>query len=153
MVNANIEIIKEELTKEEYALLVESQDYSAIAGLLNQKPLVPNLTPQAEVPRLPTIESIAALVTNEERFAIAETRTYDRILDAVRQNRIDWITGNLQTLLGGGILSQNSYDAIALKLQETQLDPSYQIQIQGQSKAELLGVYPVTASQVQEALN
>jgi hypothetical protein len=148
-----IEILKTELIKEEYTPLIESQSYDSIANILNERLLIPNPTPQTEVSKIPTIESIAGLVTPQERFAIAETRTYDRILDAVRQNRIDWIIANLQTLLGGGVISQNSYDAIITVLEETELDPNYQPQIPGQSKAESLGIYPVTASQVQEALN
>ena len=58
-----------------------------------------------------------------------------------------------QEVFAGGVLSQSPYDAIIAKLEETEPDPSYQSQIPGQSRAEYLGVYPVNASQVQEALN
>jgi hypothetical protein len=74
-------------------------------------------------------------------------------LDALQQKKLTWIIGNTQALLAGGVLSQSSYDAIIAKLGETEPDPSYQSQIPGQSRAEDLGVYPVNASQVQEALN
>lgn len=150
-----LEILKQELAKPEYASLVnvEQQNYPAIAALLNNKPLIPNPIPQQQVPKQVTIEDVVGLVTSQERFVIAETKTYDRILDAARQNRFDWMLGNLQTLLSGGVISQGSYDAIVAKFQETELDPNYQPQILGQSKAEELGIYPVSEIDVQGALN
>jgi hypothetical protein len=150
---AIIDILKTELNSIEYADLVKSQNYPAIADLLNNRPSIPNPVPQANVPKIPTIEEVITLVKPQEVFAISETKTYDRVLDALRQKNLTLIIGNTQTLLAGGVLSQSSYDAIIAKLEETEPDPSYQSQIPGQSRAEDLGVYPVNASQVQEALN
>lgn len=150
---SRIEVLKTELANPDYADLVAEQNYPAIANLLNNRPSIPNPTPQADVPKIPTIEEVVTLVTRQEAFAISETRTYDRVLDALRQRNLAWIIGNTETLLAGGILSQSSYDAIIAKLEETELDPNYQSQIPGQSRAEVLGIYPVADSQVQEALN
>jgi hypothetical protein len=150
---AIIDILKTELNSIEYADLVKSQNYPAIADLLNNRPSIPNPVPQANVPKILTIEEAVTLVTPQEAFAISETRTYDRVLSAVQQRNLTWITGNTQTLLAGGVLSQSSYDAIIARLEEAEPDPSYQSQIPGQSRAEVLGIYPVAPSRVQEALN
>ena len=150
---SRIEILRTELANTEYADLVTAQNYPAIANLLNNRPLIANPDTQTEVPKIPTIEEVATLVSPQEAFAVSETKTYDRVLDALQQRNLTWIIGNTQTLLAGGVLSQSSYDAIIAKLEETEPDPSYQSQIPGQSRAEDLGVYPVSASQVQEALN
>lgn len=152
MVN-KIDTLKVELAKPEYGDLVATQNYSGIAQLLNNKPLIPNSVPQQQLPKTVTIENVIGLVTPQERFAISETRTYDRMLDAANQGRFDWVLGNLETLLGGGVISQGSYDGIVAKFQETELDPNYQTQILGQSKAEELGIYPVSEIDVQGALN
>jgi hypothetical protein len=150
---SRIEILQTELANIKYADLVKAQNYPAIVGLLNNRPLIANPDTQTEVPKIPTIEEVITLVKPQEVLAISETKTYDRVLDALRQKNLTWIIGNTQTLLAGGVLSQSSYDAIIAKLEETEPDPSYQSQIPGQSRAEYLGVYPVNASQVQEALN
>lgn len=150
---SRIEILQAELANTEYAGLVQSQNYPAIANQLNNRPLIVNPVTQTNVPKIPTIEEVVTLVTPQETFAISETRTYDRVLDALRQRNLTWIIGNTQTLLAGGVLSQSSYDAIIARLQETEPDPNYQSEIPGQSRAEVLGIYPVTSSQVQEALN
>ena len=73
------------------------------------------------------------------------------ILDALNQNRLDWIVGNLTTLKRGLKLSQESYDAILVLLQTTELDPNYQEQILI-SPAELAGYGIILVNEVEELL-
>jgi hypothetical protein len=98
-----------------------------------------------------TLEEVSAVVADNEVLAIAESPIYDKILDAINQNRPDWIVGNLTTLKRGGKLSQESYDAILVLLQRTEPDPNYQQQI-SISPAELAGYDFVLVSDVEELI-
>jgi hypothetical protein len=98
-----------------------------------------------------TLEEVSAVVTDAEVLAVAESPVYLRILDAIAQNRPDWIVGNLTTLKRGGKLTQASFDAIIALLQRTQPDPNYQAQVLI-SPAELAGYDFVLVSDVEELL-
>ena len=120
-----------------------------LASYLNDKQLINNPTPIGQVPVVPTLEEVSAKVADNEVFVIGETEAYKRILDALNQNRPDWIVNNLTTLKRGGKLSQESYDAILVLLQTTELDPNYQEQILI-SPAELAGYGVILVSDVEE---
>ena len=143
------------MNKEEWLLnqIAQFPELSAreLASKLNDKTLVDNPQPQQKVPVITTLEEVSAKVTDTEVLAIAESPIYDRILDAINQNRPDWIVGNLTILKRGGKLSQESYDAIVALLQRTELDPSYQTQILI-SPAELAGYGVILVSDVEELL-
>lgn len=123
LINTNPEIQKK--------LLTDNPDFDAAAALINNVPLVAN-NEQQNVPVMPTLQDVFNLVTPTERLAIAETRIYDRILEAVSLGRIDWVVDNLTTLLaeGNGILSQASYYSLLTVLTNpnpsTIPDPNYQ---------------------------
>jgi bifunctional pyridoxal-dependent enzyme with beta-cystathionase and maltose regulon repressor activities len=123
-----------------------------LASYLNDKVLVDNPTPIGQVPIVPTLEEALAIVTDNEVLAIAESPVYDKILDALNQNRPDWIVNNLTTLKRGGKLSEVSFDAILALLQRTELDPDYQSQILI-SPAELAGYGVILVSEVEELMN
>jgi hypothetical protein len=152
MTNARIEIIKEELTKEQYALLVEDQDYPVIANQLNEKPLIPNPTPQATVPKIPAILELFGAIAPVEAIEIYKIPGLVGDIRTAAETRNKAALEAYFTIVSG-LLSEKSKTAITALLNQTQLDPNYRAQINGQSKAELLQIYPVTASQVQEALN
>jgi hypothetical protein len=143
------------MNKQEWLLIQIAQfpELSAreLAAKLNDKILVDNPEPQKELPLMPSLEEILETITPQERFAIAETKTYDRILDAVNQQKINWIIGNLQTLVGGDVLSKESYDRLIKLLQQTQPDPSYQGQI-WLSTAELAGFSVVLVNEIEELI-
>jgi hypothetical protein len=120
-----------------------------LASYLNDKQLINNPTPIGQVPVVPTLEEVSVKVADNEVFVIGETEAYKRILDALNQNRPDWIVGNLTTLKRGLKLSQESYDAILVLLQRTELDPNYQEQILI-SPAELAGYGVILVSDVEE---
>ena len=122
-----------------------------LTSYLNDKVLVDNPVPIGQVSVVPTVEEVSTIVTDSEVLAIAESPVYLRILDAIAQNRPDWIVGNLTTLKRGGKLTQASFDAILVLLQRTQLDPNYQEQI-SISPAELAGYGAILVSDVEELL-
>jgi hypothetical protein len=141
------------MNKQEWLLnqIAQFPELSAreLASYLNDKVLVDNPTPIGQVPVVPTLEEVSAKVADNEVFVIGETEAYKRILDALNQNRLDWIVGNLTTLKRGGKLSQESYDVILVLLQRTELDPNYQEQILI-SPAELAGYGVILVSDVEE---
>ena len=141
------------MTKQEWLLtqIAQFSELSAreLASKLNDKTLVDNPQPQQQVPVITTLEEVSSKVTDTEVFEIGETEAYKRILDALNQNRPDWIVNNLTTLKRGGKLSQESYDVILVLLQRTELDPNYQEQILI-SPAELAGYGVILVSDVEE---
>jgi hypothetical protein len=144
------------MNKQEWLLtrIAQFPELSAreLASYLNDKVLVDNPTPIGQVPVVPTLEEVSSKVADNEVFEIGETEAYKRILDALNQNRLDWIVGNLTTLKRGGKLSQESYDAILVLLRRTELDPNYQEQILI-SPAELAGYEVVSVNEIEELLN
>jgi hypothetical protein len=143
------------MTKQEWLLsqIAQFPQLSAreLTSYLNDKVLVDNPVPIGQVSVVPTVEEVSTIVTDSEVLAIAESPVYLRILDAITQNRPDWIVGNLTTLKRGGKLSQPSFDAIIALLQRTQLDPNYQAQVLI-SPAELAGYGAILVSDVEELL-
>jgi hypothetical protein len=93
------------MNKQEWLLnqIAQFPELSAreLASYLNDKVLVDNPTPIGQVPVVPTLEEVSAKVADNEVFVIGETEAYKRILDALNQNRPDWIVGNLTTLKRG----------------------------------------------------
>ena len=143
------------MTKQEW-LLSQIEQFPELSpreltSYLNDKVLVDNPVPIGQVSVTTTLEEVSAVVTDAEVLALAESPVYLRILDAITQNRPDWIVGNLTTLKRGGKLSQESYDAILVLLQRTQLDPNYQAQILV-SPAELAGYGAILVSDVEELI-
>jgi len=122
-----------------------------LTSYLNDKVLIDNPQLQQQVPVIATLKEVSDVVGDDEVLAIAESPIYDKILDAINQNRPDWIVGNLTTLKRGGKLSQESYDAILALLQRTELDPNYQAQILI-SPAELAGYGAILVSDVEELI-
>jgi hypothetical protein len=122
-----------------------------LTSYLNDKVLVDNPVPIGQVSVTTTLEEVSAVVTDAEVLALAESPVYLRILDAITQNRPDWIVGNLTTLKRGGKLSQASFDAIIALLQRTEPDPNYQEQI-SISPAELAGYRAILVSDVEELI-
>jgi len=143
------------MTKQQWLLsqIEQFPELSAreLTSYLNDKVLVDNPVPIGQVSVTTTLEEVSAVVADNEVLAIAESPVYDKILDAINQNRPHWIVGNLNTLKRGGKLSQVSYDAILVLLQRTELDPNYQAQILI-SPAELAGYGAILVSDVEELL-
>ncbi len=144
------------MTKQEWLLnqieLFPELSARELTGKLNDKVLVDNPQPQQQVPVITTLEEVSSKVTDSEVLAIAESPIYGRILDAINQNKLDWIIGNLTVLRRGGKLSEVSFNAILVLLQRTKLDPNYQAQV-WLSPAELAGFDIVLVSDVEDLMN
>ena len=143
------------MNKQEWLLtqIAQFPELSAreLASKLNDKTLVDNPLPQQQILLQPTLEEVLALVTPEKQFPISETKTYDRILSAISQGRIDWIVVGLATLKAGKLLSEDSYNKLIQLLQQTQPDPNYQAQV-SLSAAELAGYGIVLVNEVEELI-
>jgi hypothetical protein len=114
--------------------------------------MIPNPTPQQQVPHIPSIEEAFVLVSPAEAFAIAETKTFNYITDGINRRYKEQVVVNLQILVAGNVLSQSSFDLLMQELNKTDPDPSYQPLIPGVSRAKELNIYPVSPSMVQEVL-
>ncbi|MFM6224600.1 MAG: hypothetical protein ACKPDM_30315 [Dolichospermum sp.] len=122
-----------------------------LASKLNDKVLVDNPLPQQQIPILPTLEEALGIVTPEEKFAIAATWTYDRLLSSISQQRWDLVAVNLEILKNGQILSEDSYGKIIALLRKTKPDPNYQTQV-WLSPAENAGFEDVLVNEIEELL-
>ncbi|MFM6672279.1 MAG: hypothetical protein ACKPJO_19445 [Dolichospermum sp.] len=122
-----------------------------LASKLNDKLLVDYPLPKQQIPILPTLEVALGIVTPEERFAIAETWTYDRLLSSINQERWDLVAISLETLKDGNLLSENSFEKLIALLQKTQPDPNYQAQV-WLSPAENAGFEIVLVNEIEELL-
>lgn len=120
--------------------------------MLNQKPLIPNPSAQITVDKLPSILELFGAIAPAEAIEIY------KIPGLVQDIRTATQIGDKAALqayfvIASSLLSQQSQNAVGTLLSQTQLDPNHQLQIPGQSKSEQLEIYPVTPSQIQEALN
>ena len=146
------------MTKQEW-LLTQIKKFPKLSvrelvSKLNTKVLVDNPQQQRTIPLIPSLKEVLQLVTEEERFAISETKTYDRILSAINEQKFDWIVDNVINLKGGTnskgekILSEVSFDKLVSLLEKTQPDPKYQSQIYI-SEVELAGFDTVFVYEVE----
>ncbi|MFM6833168.1 MAG: hypothetical protein ACKPKK_02340 [Dolichospermum sp.] len=122
-----------------------------LTSYLNDKVLVDNPLPQQQIPVLPTLKEALGIVTPEERFAIAETWTYDRLLSSINQERWDLVAISLETLKDGNLLSENSFEKLIALLQKKQPDPNYQAQV-WLSPVEDAGFEIVLVNEIEELL-
>ena len=118
---------------------------------LNTQSLVANPVAKATIPKKLTIEQAFALVPNVEAFPISETRTYDRLLDAFQQGRMDWVQDNITTLVNGGKMTLPTAQALGALMAQTELDPNWQPQIMA-SPTQLAGYGVIYCDEVEQAL-
>ncbi|MFN6560013.1 MAG: hypothetical protein RMY28_009415 [Nostoc sp. ChiSLP01] len=147
-----ITILRTELELPEYGQLVAAQNYSAIANLLNNKPLIANPVPQEEIPKQLTLVNLFQAITPQEAV---ETFKIPGLLDRVESvvNANDRVNISILFEIVKTYISQDSKDNLTNLLSLTEPDPNWQSQVVGLSRAEQLGIYPITNSEVQEALN
>lgn len=93
--------------------------------LLTTQVEIENKLPRLDVPKLPTIEEAFAVVSEAEVFAISETKTYDRLLDAFSKGRMDWVQDNITTLVAGGKMSPETAQALKMLMTKTEPDPNW----------------------------
>lgn len=151
-----IKIINQEIGNTLYKELVDKQDYPGLAKLLNTKPLIDNPNPVNQVPaQLKTIDFVNAVTAEELTLVLGIPGMLDNLRNAVNARDIETLTTSFAII--SKILGDKLSDASKLNIQtlltSTIDDPNYPQQIQGLSRSEELGIYPVFDSDIQTALN
>jgi hypothetical protein len=143
--------------------LLQGQNAQTIADALNEKPLIENPVPPAEVGQpVSSMSEIFAIVNNQPREqAAADMAVILAIAQIVEAGQI---IGNFLgipakgdapgfvTLLQDYGMSEAIAEAIRARLRRTIPDPSWEPYINGQSLAEREGLPLVTAEAVETAL-
>ncbi|MEH2067916.1 MAG: hypothetical protein V7K47_07070 [Nostoc sp.] len=148
----DIDILRTELQSGQYASLVAAQNYPAIASVLNTKPLISNPAPQGQVPKQLSMENLFEAITPAEGLA---TFQYPGLLDRIELavNNNDRPKIGIHFAMVKTFISLSSQTNLINLLAQTEPDPNWQSQIDGVSRAEELGIYPVNEMLVQSALN
>lgn len=151
----NYEILKTEITQDEYADLRDAQDYEGIAAALNLISLVDNPVRQTNTPKRLTLGGIFSTIAattpaDVAKLALIPGWIVDRAEEAINANDRESMANYLA--IAGSQLSAGSKAALAALLAEVEPDPSWQAYIAGQSVAQSLGLGVVTSSDVQRVL-
>ena len=145
-------ILKTELQNEEYANLINLQDYEGIAFKLNYQPLVLNSSLPNKVWKSPKLLDFFNTLSLSEVLELYKIpNLISDIRTSVDSKNKDNLIAYLQIVQT--LISKESADKIQLILEQTENDPEYQQYIKGDSRAQQLGIYPVSSSDVQGALN
>ena len=150
-----IEAIRAELQNDPEGLGYASleQNYPAIADAMNARPMIDNpVTEAPQVPKRPGIRDLFGAITPSEARALYMIPGFrDDVQEAAEAG--DRVALQMYVAIAGEDLSQQSVAALAALMQQTEDDPNWSAQIPGQSRATVLGVAPVKAADVQEAMN
>lgn len=149
-----IEILRQELAKPEYQELVnvEQQDYSAIAQLLNNRPIIPNPVPQENVWKCPQILELFAAITPQEGIELYKIpNLVEDIRTAINERKRESL--NAYFSMVQSLVRPASVSNLQALLNQEISDSNYQQNILGLSKAQELNIYPVSEIDVQGALN
>jgi hypothetical protein len=141
---------KSDFIREQKALYPK-EPIASFASMLNTPILVDNPKPQATIQKPITIDQAFAIVPDTEAFAISETRTYDRLLDAFNQGRMDWVQNNISTLIAGGKMSSETAQALSALMTQTEPDPNWQPKVY-LSPAQVAGFDIIYTNEIEEAL-
>lgn len=150
-----IETIRSEIQNDPegmgYAAL--GQNYPAIADAMNARPMIDN--PVTEAPqvlkRLGIRDLFAAITPTEARALYMIPGFRDDVQKATEAG--DRVALQMYVAIGAPDLSQQSIAALTALMVATEADPTWTAQIPGNSRATVLGVAPVRATDVQEAMN
>jgi hypothetical protein len=150
-----IERLTQELQLSQYQELVQSQNYPAIAQLLNNRPLINNPEAQQTVLKRWHLTElfVAAQTSPQEAGAIYQAGLKQDIEFSLNNNLRENLSALLSIATAMNLLSSQSANNIQNCLNQTELDPTYKAQIQGVSRAEELNIYPVYDYDIQAALN
>jgi hypothetical protein len=80
-------------------------------------------------------------------------QNYPAIADLMNQRPMVDMALQMYVAIGAPDLSQQSIAALTALMTATEADPNWSAQIPGNSRATVLGVAPVRATDVQEAMN
>lgn len=148
---ARKDIIKTEIQSNS-AMQAAGDNYPAIAALFNQRPQVANPVAQQQVPKRLGIRDLFAAITPSEARALYMIPGFRGDVQVAAEAG-DRAALQMYVAIAAPDLSQQSLAALAALMVATEADPAWQATIAGDSIAMTLGVAPVTAADVQEALN
>ena len=150
-----INIIRSELQNDPEGLGYGAleQNYPAIADAMNARPMVANpITEAPQVAKRLGIRDLFAAITPAEARALYMIPGFrDDVQKAAEAG--DRVALQMYVAIVAPELSQQSIAALTALMQATEADPTWSAQIPGDSRATVLGVAPVRATDVQEALN
>lgn len=127
-------------------------NYQAIAALFNERPQVANPLQQQQVPKRLGIRDLFDAIQPSEARALYMIPGFRDDVQAAAEAG-DRVALQMYVAIAAPDLSQQSLTALAAIMLATEADPTWTATIAGDSIAMTLGVAPVTAADVQEALN
>ena len=127
------------------------KNIALFTSAMNTQTMVTNPAPLTNVPKRIDIKQAFDLVLDTEAFAISETRTYDRLLDAFDKGRMDWVQDNIKVLIAGGKMTVATAQALATLMAQTEPDPNRPPLILA-SPAQLAGHGLILCDEVEAAL-
>lgn len=151
----NYQILLTEIMTEKYSDLRQTSDYQGIANSLNEQPPVANPQTQPQTPKRLVLSEIFAAIATATPTDVAKLSNIpgwivDRTEAALAAN--DRATLSNYLAIVSSQLAASSKTALVALLAETEADPSYQAQVAGQSRAQVLELGFVRASDVQRVL-
>ena len=132
--------------------IIDGEPPAAAASRLNTPALVDNPTKQQKIPVPIDLQKIRQAVTDQEAFEVMETRTYDRILEAIQAGDRIAVDSHIKALLAAGKISKESVEKLIPILSETMPDPNWQPKV-SMSPAQLAGFSLVLVNKVEQVIN
>ena len=132
--------------------IIDGEPPAAAASRLNTSALVDNPTKQQKIPVQIDLQKIRQAVTDQEAFEVMETRTYDRILEAIQAGDRIAVDSHIKALLAAGKISKESVEKLIPILSETMPDPNWQPKV-SMSPAQLAGFSLVLVNEVEQVIN
>lgn len=137
-----------ELKNPQYAKLVAGQRYPELAAMLNAKPMIDNPTPQPTRSKLITWSAFMTALSDTDGVKLYDHGALASDMKAALAANDRAMAQDLWRSIRT-FLSPASITAVQAAFQQTELDPTYQAMIPGQSVADTLGLGTVRASDVQ----
>lgn len=152
-----VDIIRQELAEYPERYISCGRNYQSVADVMNARQLIDN--PVKEPPTVPVkvtlAQVFAAAMQADPAGALASIEKFGPLLDmaysAIEKNDTESIQAHIAIF--GSTMNADGKAALAAAVSQTQPDPNWIAQIPGDSRATVLGVAPVRATDVQEAMN
>jgi len=125
---------------------------NAATSRLNTPITVDNPNPQTSIPAPIDLVEIRSLVTDKEAFDVLESRTWDRIIDAIKIGDFAAIQSHVKALYAGNLISLATVNKLTTTMAKTIPDPNWQSSIQT-TPARAAGFDDVMVHEVQEAID
>lgn len=132
--------------------LLPNETASNATSRLNTQTIVPNPSPQSQVPKPIDLVVLASSIPAIERFKVLSNPIWDRITNALSIGDLQTVGSHMEALLAGSLISSATVDIVSPLLQQTHLDPNWQPTILT-SPAQLAGFGLILVGDVQAAID